>query len=95
MGTTRPSLRSSVSDHFQRKGIGTALLEKLIQVGRDEKIDRITGDILPENNDMQRLCEKLGFRLIHTAGDPVMKAVDRALEARAGGDRPQALIVSE
>ncbi len=64
-----------VSDRFQHKGIGSALLERLIQVGRDEKIDRITGDILPENNDMRRLCEKLGFRLVHTAGEPVMKAI--------------------
>ena len=64
-----------VSDRFQRKGIGGTLLDRLIQVGRDEKIARIVGDILPENNDMQGLCEKLGFRLDHTPGDPVIKAV--------------------
>ncbi len=64
-----------VSDRFQRKGIGSTLLERLIQVGRDEKIARIIGDILPENNDMQRLCEKLGFRLDQIPGDPVIKAV--------------------
>jgi acetyltransferase len=64
-----------VSDPFQGKGIGTALLERLIQVGRDEKIDRIMGDVLPENFDMQRVCEKLGFRLVYNAGDPVIKAL--------------------
>jgi acetyltransferase len=64
-----------VSDRFQRKAIGAILLERLIQVGRDEKITRIIGDILPENNGMQRLCEKLGFRLEQTVGDPVIKAV--------------------
>lgn len=63
-----------VSDRFQRRGIGRTLLERLIQVGRDEKISRIIGDILPENNDMQGLCEKLGFRLDRTPDDPVIKA---------------------
>jgi acetyltransferase len=64
-----------VSDPFQSKGIGTALLQRLIQVGQDEKIDRITGDDLPENTDMQRVCERLGFRLVYSAGDNVIKAV--------------------
>jgi RimJ/RimL family protein N-acetyltransferase len=54
---------------------GTALLERLIQLGRDEKIDRITADVLPENIDMQRVCDKVGFQLTHSAGDPVMKAL--------------------
>jgi acetyltransferase len=74
-GTKEAEFALLVSDRFQRKGIGTALLERLIQVGRDEQLDQITGDILPENHDMQRLSEKLGFRLIQTAGDPVMKAL--------------------
>ena len=74
-GTNEAEFALIVSDPFQRKGIGTALLERLIQVGRDEKIDRITGDVLPENVDMQHVCEKLGFRLVYSAGDPVIKAV--------------------
>ena len=74
-GTNEAEFALLINDRFQRKGIGTTLLERLIQVGRDEQLDRITGDILPENHDMQRLSEKLGFRLIQTAGDPVMKAI--------------------
>jgi acetyltransferase len=74
-GTNEAEFALIVSDPFQGKGIGTALLERLIQVGRDEKIDRITGDVLPENIDMQRICEKVGFRLVYSAGDPVIKAM--------------------
>ena len=74
-GTNEAEFALLISDRYQRKGIGAALLDRLIQVGRDEKIDRITGDILPENHDMQRLCEKLGFRMTNTSGDPVLKAV--------------------
>ncbi|MFQ4141809.1 bifunctional acetate--CoA ligase family protein/GNAT family N-acetyltransferase [Chlorogloeopsis sp. ULAP02] len=52
-----------VSDKFQYQGLGTQLLRRLLQVGQDEHIKRITADILPENTAMQRTCEKAGFRL--------------------------------
>jgi acetyltransferase len=32
-------------------------------VGRDEKLQRILGYVLPENHPMRRVFEKLGFRL--------------------------------
>lgn len=52
-----------VTDRFQRKGLGTELLRQLIQFGRDEKLQRLSGDILAENQGMQVVCRKLGFRL--------------------------------
>jgi acetyltransferase len=67
-----------ISDHFQRMGLGTALLERLIQIGRDEGVRRIFGTILPENTGMRRICEKLGFRISHVADDAVLRA-DREL----------------
>ena len=38
-----------VTDQFQRKGLGTELLCRLIQFGHDEKLQRLTGIILAEN----------------------------------------------
>ncbi len=64
-----------ISDAHQRQGIGTLLLEKLVQVGRDEGLDRITAEILHENRAMQRVCEKVGFRL-HRAPDFVKAELD-------------------
>jgi acetyltransferase len=64
-----------VSDPFQRLGLGTELLRRLVEIGRDEGIKRITADILPENVAMQRVCEKLGFRL-HRAADLVKAAIE-------------------
>ena len=52
-----------ISDVYQKQGIGTQLLEQLIQVGRDEGLDYITAEILHENRAMQRVCEKVGFEL--------------------------------
>ena len=74
-GTSEAEFALLVSDRFQRRGLGAILLQRLIQIGQDEKVERITGDILPENNGMQRLCEKLGFRLVQTQGDPIIKAL--------------------
>lgn len=61
-----------VSDPFQCKGIGTRILNKLVQIGRDEKLEKITAEILIENGAMQRVCQKVGFRIKREEG--VVKA---------------------
>ncbi|MBI4382591.1 MAG: bifunctional acetate--CoA ligase family protein/GNAT family N-acetyltransferase [Nitrospinae bacterium] len=63
-----------VGDDHQRQGLGTELLRRLIAIGREEKLARIIADILPDNRPMQRVCEKLGFRLRRSADDPMIKA---------------------
>jgi acetyltransferase len=62
-----------VVDRFQGRGLGTELLRRLVQVGRDEALDRITADILPENRPMQHVCRQLGFRLTQRPGDDVVR----------------------
>ena len=52
-----------VSDEYQHLGIGTKLLETLVQIGRDEKLDRICAEILADNIEMQKTAEKIGFKL--------------------------------
>jgi acetyltransferase len=52
-----------VSDRYQCQGIGTELLQRLIQVGQDEQLEHITAEILPDNSGMQRVCKKLGFQM--------------------------------
>jgi acetyltransferase len=63
-----------VTDRFQHHGLGTELLRRLIQVGRDEHLQRLTGDILTENLGMQRACQALGFSLHYSPADQLMKA---------------------
>jgi acetyltransferase len=43
-------------------------------VGRDEHLQRLTGDILTENLGMQRVCQALGFSLHYSPADQLMKA---------------------
>jgi len=63
-----------VSDPYQNKGLGTEILQRLIRIGRDEKLKRITADILPDNQAMQRTCKKLGFNLHRSLDGPAIKA---------------------
>jgi acetyltransferase len=49
-------------------------------VGRDEKLARITAEILPDNHVMQHLCKKLGFSLERESD--VVRAIHDKLEAQ-------------
>jgi len=63
-----------VSDRFQRRGVGTLLVERLLEVGRTENVRRITAEILLDNRPMQRISERLGFQLHRDMEDMVVKA---------------------
>jgi acetyltransferase len=52
-----------VSDRWQHRGLGARLLAEVIRIGREEKLKRIVGTILPENHAMLHLCRKAGFRI--------------------------------
>lgn len=63
-----------VADAYQGKGLGAELTRRLIQVARDEGVERLVGDILPDNFVMLKLCERLGFKLSRSVEDPVVRA---------------------
>ena len=63
-----------VSDEFQKMGLGTELLRRLIEIGKAEGVKVITAEILAENSGMQKVSEKLGFKLLREIGDPVASA---------------------
>ncbi|HXM44967.1 MAG TPA: bifunctional acetate--CoA ligase family protein/GNAT family N-acetyltransferase [Bryobacteraceae bacterium] len=63
-----------VSDQFHGRGLGKELLARLVIVGGDEKLRVLKADILPDNRDVMRICEKLGFTLRHSVEDEVIKA---------------------
>jgi acetyltransferase len=73
-GTNTAEFAIVVSDRAQCQGIGTELLRRLLQVGRDEQLSSITADILVDNYAMQKVCEKLGFRIERTDDPTVVKA---------------------
>ena len=73
-GTDEAEFSILISDPHQRKGLGTKLLGRLVEVGRQEGIKRISAEILPENLGMQTVCEKLGFKLEHRREEGIVLA---------------------
>jgi len=52
-----------VSDEYQGRGLGTELLRRLIQVAREQKLNRIVAEMLRDNTIMQAVLKTCGFRL--------------------------------
>jgi acetyltransferase len=63
-----------VSDRFQRRGVGTLLVSRLLEIGRAEGLERITAEILFDNRPMQLISKNLGFRLRRDTQEMVVKA---------------------
>lgn len=63
-GTDEAEFGMMVSDRVHCKGLGTELLRRLLEVAKDENLKRVTAEILSDNRPMQRVCEKLGFKLV-------------------------------
>jgi acetyltransferase len=63
-----------ISDRFQRQGLGTQLLQLLVDIGREEGAECIFGQILPENYGMQRISKKVGFTVSFDRLAEVMRA---------------------
>jgi len=74
VGTNDAEVAVLVSDQFHGRGLGKELLARLVIVGGDEKLSTLKADILPDNRDVMRICEKLGFTLRHSVEDEVVKA---------------------
>jgi acetyltransferase len=64
-----------ISDQWQGRGLGTELLARLLLIAADEKLDRLTAEMLPENLSVMRICQKLGFSVKHSLEDEVVRAV--------------------
>jgi acetyltransferase len=56
-----------INDEWQRQGLGTELLRRLIEIGRDEKLKQLSGAILADNHAMQHVCRKVGFKVVHNS----------------------------
>jgi acetyltransferase len=63
-----------VADCCQRTGLGTELLRRLVQIGRDEGLDWIGAEMLVDNIGMQHTAEKAGFSLRAIPGGSLMRA---------------------
>jgi acetyltransferase len=57
-----------VSDPWQGKGIGAALLQRCLAIAKDRGIEKVMGTVLAENTQMLALGKKLGFTINRVLG---------------------------
>jgi acetyltransferase len=62
-GSNEAEFAIQVRDAFQGTGLGTELLNRLLDIARNEGIERVVAEIMPANIGMRRICEKLGFTI--------------------------------
>jgi acetyltransferase len=67
-----------VSDKFQRRGLGSYLLQQTIAIAKQEGISSIHAVVLYENSGMRNLFQRSGFNL----SDPEAGVVSAHLELR-------------
>ncbi|MEI6390904.1 MAG: bifunctional acetate--CoA ligase family protein/GNAT family N-acetyltransferase [Verrucomicrobiota bacterium] len=58
-----------VIDKWQHKGLGTELTNRLVQIAKNEKLDRLIAYTLRENKEMQNMCKKVGFKVRIPVGE--------------------------
>jgi acetyltransferase len=51
-----------INDAFQKRGLGTALLTRLLEVGKAEGVERVFAYMLGENRGMRLISKRLGFQ---------------------------------
>jgi len=73
-GSDAAELAVLVRDQYQRLGLGTELVRRLIGVARDEGISCLHAYILQENVEMQALIRKAGFHIALTEDPAVLFA---------------------
>ena len=52
-----------VSDQLQGLGLGSKLMDLLIEIGKDMRVNRIYGYVSSNNFKMLQLCKKKGFKV--------------------------------
>jgi acetyltransferase len=72
-----------VSDAWQHRGLGGALLDQLMEIGRTEGVERLTAVVLQGNSAMANLCREKGFEVRGREMDSTVQ-FDRILKTKRG-----------
>jgi acetyltransferase len=73
-GSNSAEFAMLVTDVYQRNGLGTEILTRLMEIAKNEKISVIFAEILAENIAMQKVCQNLGFEILPTGDGTILKA---------------------
>lgn len=79
-GTSHAQFKLLIMDEYHRLGLGTQLLQQLLRITEQEKIEVVDGYILSENTGMLKIAEKLGFTL-HPSKEPFIIHAERVFKS--------------
>lgn len=77
--STAAELGISIADSWQNRGVGSALVGRLIEAGRAGGFSSLVAEVLPANTRMQRLLRRHGFTC---TGEPDGNSLDFRLSLR-------------
>lgn len=66
-----------IADAWQKRGIGTRLMNALIEHLQASGVKRITGTVLKRNSAMRKFVKQLGFTETNVPDDPPMLSVTK------------------
>lgn len=72
-GGTDAEFTVLVSDAYQGYGLGTEILRRLVEIGKQEGVTRIYGNIVGANSNMLRVTEQLGFKVVGQKQEGVVR----------------------
>jgi acetyltransferase len=73
-GANEAEFALTVADPWQGAGLGTQLLTRLVQIARDEKLERVTAVMLADNHEMKHVAAKAGFMIDDIPGESGYRA---------------------
>lgn len=76
-----------VADSYQRRGVGTLLLEALVGYGAQHRIATFTAEVLPDNPAMLRVFLESGLAVTTATGDEAIEVTIELAETPAYLDR--------
>ncbi|MEI6035465.1 MAG: bifunctional acetate--CoA ligase family protein/GNAT family N-acetyltransferase [Verrucomicrobiae bacterium] len=74
-GHNEAEFATLISDSWQGQGLGTQMLQRLVEIGRAEKLSRISARMLADNHEMQAVAKGAGFVLKPVEGTAEVLAV--------------------
>ncbi len=86
-GTRDGEFALVVIDAKQGQGLGTELLRRLVQIGRDEGLERIVATIASENQEMQRVSRTVGFTVQYRRSRACRESAVESLTTRGSRSR--------
>jgi acetyltransferase len=63
-----------VGDDYQRHGLGTELVRRLVTAARDERLERLVATTMAQNDGMCAVFRRLGFTLTIDPEDDLVEA---------------------